>query len=90
MNKINETKLTLIPAQKVKVPLIKECYVHLECKLNKTLPLGDHTMFVGEVVNTLVDENAFKNDLLNNDKIQPTYYIGGNSYTTIDRMRKDF
>ena len=90
VNKIEESGLTLIPSQKVKVPLIKECYVHLECKLNKTLPLGDHTMFLGEVVNILVDENAFKNDLLNNKKIQPTYYIGGNTYTAIDRMKKNF
>jgi len=90
LNKINETKLTLIPAQKVKVPLIKECYASLECKLSKTLTLGDHTVFVGEIVNILIDENAFENDWLNNDKIQPTYYIGGNSYTTIDKGRKNF
>lgn len=86
--KIEETKLTLMPAQKVKVPLIKECYAHLECKLVKTLSLGDHTLFVGEVVNILVDKNAFVNDLLNNQKMQPTYYIGENKYTTIDDKEK--
>jgi flavin reductase (DIM6/NTAB) family NADH-FMN oxidoreductase RutF len=87
-NKIEETKLTLMPAQKVKVPLIKECYAHLECKLAKTLTIGDHTLFVGEVVNILVDKDAFVNDLLNNKKIQPTYYIGENKYTAIDNTEK--
>lgn len=90
-NKIEETKLTLMPAQKVKVSLIKEAYAHLECRLNKKLPLGDHTLFVGEVINILVDENAFKDDLLDNKKIQPAYYIGGNEYTTLDKKeRKKF
>ncbi|MDH7517252.1 MAG: flavin reductase family protein [Candidatus Thermoplasmatota archaeon] len=87
-NKIGETKLTLIPAQKVKAPLIKECYAHLECKLAKTLPIGDHTLFVGEVVNILLDENAFVDDLLDNEKIQPTYYVGDNIYTTLDKKEK--
>ncbi|MCX6667167.1 MAG: flavin reductase family protein [Euryarchaeota archaeon] len=88
LNKLEQTKLTLMPAQKVKVPLIKECYAHLECKLAKTLSIGDHTLFVGEVVNILVDENAFVNDLLDNKKIQPTYYIGDNKYTAIDKKEK--
>ena len=90
VNKIDETKLTLMPAQKVKIPLIKECYAHLECKLHKTLPAGDHTLFIGEVVNVLADENTFKNDLLDNEKIQPTYYIGGNNYTAINKTKKRF
>ena len=87
-NKMEETKLTLIPAQKVKVPLIKECYAHLECKLVNTIALGDHDLFVGEVVNILIDENAFVNDLLDNKKIQPTYYIGENKYTTLNKREK--
>jgi len=87
-DKIKETKLTLIPSQKVKVPLIKECYAHLECKLVKTTPIGDHSLLVWEVVNIQVDEDAFVNDLLDNKKIQPTYYIGDNKYTTIDKLEK--
>jgi len=87
-NKIEDTKLTLIPAQKIKVPLIKESYAHLECKLARTLTAGDHTLFIGEVVNILVDENAFADDLLDNKKIQPVYYIGDNRYTTIDKKEK--
>jgi len=90
VDKVSEAKLTLIPGQKVKTPLIKECYAHLECKLAETLSLGDHTFFIGEVVNLLADENVFKNDLLDIRKIQPTYYIGGNIYTAIDEKEKKF
>jgi flavin reductase (DIM6/NTAB) family NADH-FMN oxidoreductase RutF len=89
-DKIKETKLTLIPGQKIKTHLIEECFAHLECKLSNTLTLGDHTLFVGEVVNVLADENAFVNDLIDNKKINPPYYIGANKYTTINKTKKEF
>ena len=89
-DKIKETKLTLTSGQKIKTPLIEECFAHLECKLYDTLTLGDHTFFVGEVVNVLADENVFVNDLIDNKKINPPYYMGGNTYTTIDKTKKKF
>lgn len=87
-DKIDETTLTLSPAKKVKVSVIKECYAHLECRMVQNLTVGDHTLFIGEIVAVQADENTFKNDLLTINKIQPLYYIGGNSYTTIDRLKK--
>lgn len=89
-DKIDETKLTLLPAEKTKNHIIKECFAHLECRLYDSFPLGDHTFFVGEVVNVLADEDAFENDLIDNKKINPPYYIGGNIYTKIDSVRKKF
>jgi flavin reductase (DIM6/NTAB) family NADH-FMN oxidoreductase RutF len=87
-DKLKQTKLTLSPSQKVTVPRIQECYAHFECRLTQTLPIGDHTLFVGEVLAVQADENTFKNDLLQIDRIQPLYYIGGNIYTTINEMKK--
>jgi len=88
VNKIKETELTLLSARRVKTPLIKECYAHLECKLFQSLKIGDHTFFVGQILSVEVDKELFKNDLLKIDKIQPLYYIGGNKYTTIDKTKK--
>jgi len=90
VDKVDETKLTLIPSEKVGVPLIKECFAHLECKLVKTLSLGDHTFFIGEVMNVMADKGAFVDDLLDNKNVQPTYYIGDNKYAAIDKFKKDF
>lgn len=56
-NKWRETGLTPIPAQKIKPPLIKECYGHLECKVTQYLTCGDHTLFVGEVIASSVNED---------------------------------
>ena len=84
-DKISETNLTLIPSKKIKTPAIKECFTHLECKLFDACSLGDHTLFVGEVLNVLLDDGAFVNDLIDNKKIQPCYYIGDCVYTTIGK-----
>jgi len=83
MDKIKEIGLTLLPADRVSSPIIKECFAHLECKLFDEIPLGDHTLFVGGVVNVSVDENFFKNGFIDNKNIKPCYYMGENSYTTI-------
>ena len=55
-DKWKEAKLTPIPGNQVKVPLIKESPVNLECRVRQEIPLGSHTMFIADVVNVLVDE----------------------------------
>ena len=88
VDKIKETKLTLMSSQKIKTPCIQECFAHFECELNKTITLGDHIFVIGEIVNVITDEDAFEKDLLDVSKIQPTYYIGDNVYTTINTKEK--
>jgi len=48
--------LTAIPAGKVRVPLIAECPIHLECVVRQVHPLGTHDLFLGEVVAVQADE----------------------------------
>ncbi len=48
-------QLTAIPAAKVRVPLIAECPIHLECVVRQTLSLGTHDLFLGEVVAVQAD-----------------------------------
>lgn len=49
-DKFKEASLTPLPAKKVKPPIIKECVAHLECKLHSQFKAGDHTIFVGEII----------------------------------------
>jgi flavin reductase (DIM6/NTAB) family NADH-FMN oxidoreductase RutF len=58
-DKLKETGLTPPPGKLVKVPLIKECVDHLECKLRSKCTTGDQTIFVGEIVEAHVDKGAF-------------------------------
>ena len=38
------------PAKNINVMMIENASVNLECKLHQEIPLGDHTLFVGEVI----------------------------------------
>ena len=58
-DKFKETSLTPLPAKKVKPPIIKECVAHLECKLHNQFATGDHTIFIGEIVEAYADKEAF-------------------------------
>jgi flavin reductase (DIM6/NTAB) family NADH-FMN oxidoreductase RutF len=82
IDKFNETGLTRLPARKVKPPIIKECVAHLECKLYKQVPTGDHTLFIGEVLAAYVNENTF-NQTYNLEKASLIYHVGGKYFATI-------
>lgn len=81
-DKFKKAPLTAAPAKKVRPPIIKECIAHLECKLVQTIPTGDHTLFVGEVVAAYVNRGIF-NKTFNAKKVKPIFHMGGDSFVTI-------
>ena len=50
VDKFADTGLTPAKALKVRCPIITECLLNIECRVQKFLKLGSHTMFVAEVV----------------------------------------
>ncbi len=86
-DKFKEGNLTPMKAFKVKAPLIKECYASLECTLYEHKKVGDHTLFIGEVIAVSADKDAFKNGILGD--VQPIYYMGNNRYTTLSSQKKN-
>jgi flavin reductase (DIM6/NTAB) family NADH-FMN oxidoreductase RutF len=58
-DKFKETGFSALPGKEVNAPLIKECVGHLECKLHSKCITGDHTIFVGEIVEAHVDKGIF-------------------------------
>ena len=50
LDKFKEFDLTPTPSQEVVPPFIEECPVNLECKLLNVTEVGDHDLFVGDVV----------------------------------------
>ena len=56
VDKFKEMHLTKEKANLIKVPLIKESPVSIECKVNKIVPLGSHDMFIAEVLSIDADE----------------------------------
>jgi flavin reductase (DIM6/NTAB) family NADH-FMN oxidoreductase RutF len=49
-DKFSGAGLTSAPALKVRPPIVRECPLNIECRVQKSLELGSHTMFVAEVV----------------------------------------
>ena len=62
-------------AKKIKVLMVKGAALNVECKVIKQETVGDHIMFVGEVVESSADENA-----------KPLLYHGGKYYKVGDRI----
>ena len=56
VDKFKEMNLHKEKAKFVKVPLIKESPVSIECKVKQIVPLGSHDMFVAEVLSIDVDD----------------------------------
>jgi flavin reductase (DIM6/NTAB) family NADH-FMN oxidoreductase RutF len=50
VDKFARFKLTPLPGQKVKAPLIKECFANFECKLVDSSLIKKHGIFIFEVV----------------------------------------
>jgi flavin reductase (DIM6/NTAB) family NADH-FMN oxidoreductase RutF len=79
--------LTPIPGSRVSAPLIEECIGHLECVVVNTFIVGDHTLFVGEVLSASVEEGAFeevwKVDL---PSAKTLHHLGGDFYTYPDAL----
>ena len=55
-NKFAQMHFTPEAASQLSAPLIKESPVNIECKVDKIVPLGSHSMFIGRVLAVDVDE----------------------------------
>lgn len=83
-DKFKKAKLTPIPAKKVRPPIIKECVAHLECKLRNRFVTGDHTIFVGEVVEAYANEGAFTDRGYDLSKAKMVFHLGGDEFATLE------
>ena len=78
VDKFAEVGLTPIPASKVKPPLIAECPINLECKVIGIQEIGDHDMFIGEVIVEHVDEEVLdENGRIQVEKLNGLCYVLG-------------
>ena len=57
-DKFAESGLTPLPADKVRPPLIKECPLNIECRLISLQEMGDHDLFLGEVLAVHADDSV--------------------------------
>ena len=83
-NKLELTKLPVFRARKVDAPLLEGCVGYIECGVSDALTMGDHTLFVGNVVAAQVEKEAFDETwLLTDADLKPLHYLGLNYYALL-------
>jgi flavin reductase (DIM6/NTAB) family NADH-FMN oxidoreductase RutF len=55
-------------------PMIKECPISMECKLYDSIDLATHDVFIGEIVETYVDESVLTNGAVDIAKVKPLLF----------------
>jgi len=71
-DKFKETGFEKQEAEKINCPVIKECLAYLECRVAKRVPAGDHTIFLGEVMNAKFKRKGKRAFQLDKDKFTTT------------------
>ena len=77
VDKFETFGLTPVSADEIRPPLIAECPVNLECRVLDVQRIGDHDLFLGEVVAVHVDEDKLDSeDNIDTGKLDVLVYIG--------------
>lgn len=90
VDKFKQTGLTPLRAKFVHAPLIKECIAHLECKLIKLYPGGDHSIFLAQVIRAVAERDIFDGKLmrLDNPRAQTLHHLGEDIYMVSGKLIK--
>jgi flavin reductase (DIM6/NTAB) family NADH-FMN oxidoreductase RutF len=51
--------------------------------LHQQISMGDHTLFVGEVLTAYVNEGVFLNNKFDLEKVKLIYHAGGDDFVTL-------
>ena len=55
-------------------PMIKECSINMECRLERVVDFPSHDVFVGEVVETYADETVLTEGKVDVSKVKPLLF----------------
>jgi flavin reductase (DIM6/NTAB) family NADH-FMN oxidoreductase RutF len=80
VDKFEKTGLTPVKSTLVDAPYIKEFPLIVECKLTKTVELGSHTMFIGEIRDVKADQPILsETGVPDIEKLKPFVFTPGSS-----------
>jgi len=91
VDKFKENNLSMKQSNNISTPGIKECIVNIECRVEKTIEIGDHTLFVGRTLCAKVEENLFDFDnacwrILPETEL--LHHLGKNFYITPNKLHR--
>lgn len=89
VDKFSQTHLTPKKASRlIKTPLIEECIGSLECFLRDIKEVGDHNLFIGEIIYAQAEEDLF-DEIWKTDKVKLIYHLGGKFFTESGKLLAD-
>lgn len=85
-DKLDISRLPTFKARKVDAPLLEGCVAYIECGVQDSIRIGDHTLFVGRVLAVSAEEAAYREVwTLEDEEERPLHYLGGTSYAALAR-----
>jgi flavin reductase (DIM6/NTAB) family NADH-FMN oxidoreductase RutF len=86
VNKLELAKLPTFRASTVEAPLIEACVGWIECGVEDTYRIGDHTLFIGRALVVQVEPEAFDETWsIAGSDYRPLHYLGGDRYGVLGR-----
>jgi flavin reductase (DIM6/NTAB) family NADH-FMN oxidoreductase RutF len=84
VDKIELGKLATFRASQIEAPLLENCVAWVECALDDTMRIGDHTLFIGRVLVVQAEDEAFAETWTIGDReYRPLHYLGIDRYATL-------
>ena len=85
VSELDKVGFTAAASTHIKPPRIQESLVHMECRLETFVPIGDGTLgsatlVVGRILEMHVAEQAFTNDRVDVLKLKPLARLGGSQW----------
>ena len=75
IDEFKQASLTPIDGIKLKVPRIKECKAHIECKLKRIVDMDERVIILGDVVSLSLDKDGYLKDLSKQKELlAPIFY----------------
>jgi flavin reductase (DIM6/NTAB) family NADH-FMN oxidoreductase RutF len=74
VDKFVVTELNPVKSELVDAPFVEEFPLILECRVIRTIEIGLHTQFIGEIMDVKADDSVLDDDHLNIKKIKPMIF----------------
>ena len=85
-DKFARAGLTPVDGDAVAAPIVAECPVNFECRLQRIVPLGVHDMFIGEIVGRRADAPLVSNGRVDFSKLPLIVYVNGEYWSLGERI----
>jgi flavin reductase (DIM6/NTAB) family NADH-FMN oxidoreductase RutF len=87
VDKFKRFNMSKDKSHKTDLPLVKEAFANLECKVVQIVDMGASAIVIGHVVRAIVEEEHYKNGQITFENgLQLLHHLGGNRFCISERV----